>query len=137
MGFNLSQFFREDNSSRPTMFVPYIRDTDNWSKQVEVQTQCKKCAEKLASHLFVWHKTFPYRSTVKFWCPREHKFLGMDLESFCRFIELTFSVRTADNREWRLDKKVASLIFEQCIAADSPLPEASWQVEAERKKAGK
>ena len=122
----------EDN--RPIMTVPYLRDCDNWRKADQEKALCRRCAEQLATHLYRWEKKWPALSTVKTWDEKEKRFLGMDLSLFQEFIMNRFSVRTADNREWLLDRKIAALIWAECIADDSPLPPASWAFELNRKK---
>jgi hypothetical protein len=120
---------------KPTLLVPYLKDCGDFHKQAEVTAQCKKCAVALATHLFVWRKVFPSKSAVKFWCPTEKKFLGMSLQDFQNFVNNHYSIRTADHKEFLLDPSIASLVLEQCIAEDSPLPVASWAVEAQRRRA--
>lgn len=125
------------SDSRPVLVVPYLKDCNDFRKEEQVRQICRKCADQLSAHLFVWRKTFPSRSTIKTWCSDEKKFLGMDLSLFQDFIHNHFSVRTADNLEWLLDSKIADRIWSACIADDSPLPEANWDIEAERRKEGK
>lgn len=117
------------------MVVPFIADSDAWLKQAEVKAQCQRCAQQLAKHLFVWRKPFPSKDTLKSWDKAQRCFIGMNLEDFQLFVLDHFSVRTADHHEWLLDSKIASLIWEACISADSPLPKASWAVEAQRRQA--
>ena len=128
---NLRFWERDD----PILTVPYLRDADNEMKQTEVRAQCRKCAEQLTGHLFKWERLSPLRSTLKTWDQAQKRFCGMDIEDFQTYLMSHFSIRTADNRQWLLDKKLAALIWEQCVAADSPLPPASFAIEAERRLA--
>jgi hypothetical protein len=125
----------EDN--RPIMAVPHIKDTDDWHKADQVKAMCRKCAEQLSEHLYRCERQFPSLGTVKRWDGLQMKFVGLDHQLFREFIEERFSVRTPDGREWRLDPVIGRLIWEQCTAADSPLGPANWDIELERKKAGK
>jgi hypothetical protein len=123
-------FQRED---QPVMVVPFIADSDAWIKQESVKAMCRKAAEQLSKYLFVWRKPFPSKDTIKSWCSIEKRFQGMDLGDFQDFVLDHYSVRTADHQQWLLDSKIASLIWAECIAADSPLPVASWAIEAQRR----
>ena len=119
------------------MVVPFLKDTDDWRKQDAVKVTCRKCAEQLAPFLYRWAKSWPAPSTVKTWNDKEKRFLGMGLSLFQEFIMNRFSIRTADNREWLLDRKIAALIWAECTGEASPLAAASWQLEFEKRKAAK
>jgi hypothetical protein len=127
--------FWEWNNSPEVMVVPFLRDIGDWRKADLVKAQHQKCAQQLASHLFRWERQFPSLSTIKTWNIAEKKFLGMDLSLFINFIQNHYSIRTADHHEWLLDRIIGDRIFAACIAEDSPLPPANWDVERERKKA--
>lgn len=120
--------------SLPVMIVPYLKDTNAESKQELVKSICHRCAEQLSVHLFKWERKFPSRSTVKTWSASEGKFLNMDLSLFQEFIMNHFSVRTADNQEWMLDRSIAARIWEQCVSDESPLPPADWNIEGRKRK---
>jgi hypothetical protein len=121
-------------SGRQTMIIPYLRDVNSSLHAATVQAQCQQCAKKLASHLYVWRKQAPERTTVKNWSTETQSFTGMQIEDFAYFIMSRFELRTADGREWGLDKAVAIQIWNACIAADSPLPLANWEVEISLKR---
>jgi hypothetical protein len=125
---------RELIGQKQIMLVPMLRDLDDYEKVDQVRQQCRKCAEKLAPHLFIWRKAAPSKSTIKSWCPQERKFLGMDIALFQEFIQNQFSVRTADNKEWLLDRPIADRIWSECVSENSPLPEASWEIEREKQR---
>jgi hypothetical protein len=127
---NLRQLIGE----KPILRVPNLRDLDDYNKENEVRQICRKCAEQLAPHLFRWEKSFPSMSTVKSWDKAQGRFVGMDLDLFQSFIEDHFSVRTADNKEWRCDRVIADRIWSECVSADSPLPEASFAIEAQKRQ---
>jgi hypothetical protein len=136
MALDICRLWRADTEDqREVMVIPYLKDCDDWRKADQVKAQCHRCAEQLAPYFYRWEKKFPERSTVKTWDACERKFRGVDLDLFTLLIEERFRIDTADHRQWRLDKKIAAKIWEQCIAADSPLPAASWTIEAEKRKA--
>jgi hypothetical protein len=121
----------------PVLTVPYLRDCDDGRKAELVRQICRKAAEQLSTHLFKWEKQYPSKSCVKSYDPVQRKFLGMNIALFQDFIMNHYSVRTPDGNQWLLDRKLADLIWAECIAADSPLPPASFDIEAERRRAGK
>jgi hypothetical protein len=138
MAFNRKQFWRDDtDSGLPVMVVPYLKEINNFSYQTKVNAQVHRCAEQLAAHLFKWKKEWPSLSRVMFWSVSEKRFLGLDLDNFAIFIERQFRVQTEDRMAWRLDRVIAARIWATCIADDSPLPPASWQIELNRKREGK
>jgi hypothetical protein len=132
---NLQSLFKwAKDDARPVMIAPFIKDCEDGRKADLVTAQCRNCAEQLSAHLFVWRKVYPSMTMVKSWDASQKKFLGMDIALFQDFIESHFSVRTSDQREWRLDRLIAVRIWAECIASDSPLPEASWAIEAQRRQ---
>jgi hypothetical protein len=126
------RFWQRDD---PVLIVPYLRDSDDCTKQDKVKEQCRKCVHQLVSHLFRWEKSFPSHSTLKTWDQEQKRFLGLDLEGFQDYLMSHFSIRTEDGRQWLLDKKLAALIWESAVAADSPLLAANWAEEARRRRA--
>ena len=139
MAFDLGRMLRSaaTDDSRQAMTVPHLRDCSNWRKNDEVRALCRRCAEQLSTHLYRWPKEWPSLSTIKTWNRQEKRFLGMDLSLFQEFIMDHFSIRTADNREWLLDRKIAALIWAECISQDSPLPPAGWKIELDKKRTAK
>jgi hypothetical protein len=123
--------------SKPIMIVPYltaIRD----SRQADiVAAQAKECSRQLASHLYVWRRAFPQRSTLKFWNVEDCCFSGMDLDSFISYLTANYRFFTEDSREWILDRAIAALLWDACVSETSPLKEASWLLERTlKRKAG-
>lgn len=119
---------------RQTMIIPNLRDLRDERQSATVQAQCQQCAQLLAGHLYVWRKQPPERSTVKSWSTETQSFVGMTIEDFANFLMANFTLRTATGKEFLLDRCIASLIWGACIAPGSPLPEASWQIEIDRKR---
>jgi hypothetical protein len=115
--------------TRPTMIIPTIADVRNCTQAEKVQSQCRECSKLLAPHLYVWHKPFPEKPTVKRWNPDSLSFTGMDLNLFAGYLMQQFTLKTADGKEWLLDRSIAALIWAECTDEGSPLPEASWEVE--------
>jgi hypothetical protein len=126
---------RELIGQKPIMLVPTLQDLDDYLKEDLVRQICRKCAIQLSVHLFIWKKEFALKDTIKTWCPIERKFLGMDLSLFQEFMQDHFSVRTADHQEWLLDRSIADRIWSECITENSPLPDASWAIEAQKRRA--
>jgi hypothetical protein len=125
---------RELVGQKPVMLVPMLRDLDNFQKVDQVRQQCRRCAIQLSAHLFIWRKAAPSKSTIKSWCPTERKFLGMDIALFQEFIQDHFIIKTKDGNQWLCDPKIAALIWEACVSSESPLPEASWEIEREKQR---
>jgi hypothetical protein len=119
---------------RKVMVIPFIRDIDNGLQAGTVAAQCAACAKQLASHLYVWRRAFPQQSTLKSWDTASLSFQGMDLDLFREYLMRNFTLSTPDGKQWLLDRAVAVPIWAACVAADSPLPEASWQAEIDRKR---
>jgi hypothetical protein len=119
---------------RKVMVIPFIRDINNSLQAGTVAAQCAACAKQLAGSLYVWRKPFPGKATVKSWSTDTQSFVGMSIEDFATFLMANFTLKTADGKEWLLDRAVAVPIWAACVAADSPLPEASWQTEMDRKR---
>jgi hypothetical protein len=119
---------------RQTMIIPSLRDLRDGRQAAKVQAQCQLCARQLAGRLYVWRKPPPDRSTLKLWNVETASFTGMTIEDFATFVMANFTVKTADGREWLLDKTVADRIWRSCIDSASPLPEASWEVEITLKR---
>jgi hypothetical protein len=122
------------NPGRQTMVIPAIVDLRDGRQAAKVQSQCQLCAKQLAGHLYVWRRSFPQQPTVKSWDAASLTFQGMDLDLFRDFLMRNFVLKTPDGKEWALDRVVAAAIWAACIAADSPLPPASWQIEMDRKR---
>jgi hypothetical protein len=116
------------------MIIPSIKDLRSSRESDKVKSQCQDCAKQLASHLYIWRKHFPEKSTVKTWNKKSLSFLSMDIDIFANYLMQHFDLRTDDNHEWLLDRAIADLIWRACTAADSPLPPASWQVETDLKR---
>jgi len=119
---------------RKVMVIPYIKDINDSLQAGRVAAQCQLCAEQLRGHLFVWRKQFPERSTVKSWSTETRSFVGMTIEDFANFVMANFTLKTADGKEWLLDRSVAAMIWAACVEPGSPLSEASWQIEIDRKR---
>jgi hypothetical protein len=119
---------------RLTMVIPSIRDINDGRQAEKVRTHCAACAQHLAAHLYVWRKAYPEKTTVKHWSKETQSFIGMNITDFQNFLMANFTLKTTDGREWLLDKSIGALIWESCVAADSPLPLASWQVERDLKR---
>jgi hypothetical protein len=119
---------------RKVMVIPFIKDINNSLQSATVAAQCAACATALAPHLFVWRRSFPQQSTLKSWDTASLSFQGMDLDLFQEYLMRNFVLTTADSKEWLLDRAVAAAIWAACVAQDSPLPEASWQSEIDRKR---
>ena len=116
------------------MIIPSLYDVRN-GQQAKVDSQCRECAKQLATHLYVWKKPFPQKSTVKKWDAKSLCFTGMDIDFFASYLMNDFSVRTDDNREWLLDRCIAALIWNACTEDSSPLPLASWELKELKKEA--
>jgi hypothetical protein len=119
---------------RLTMVIPSLADLRDGRQAEKVAAQCRECAKLLAAHLYVWRKAFPEKTTVKNWSKETQSFVGMNIEDFQNFLMADFTLKTTDGREWLADKTIADRIWQSCTAADSPLPEASWQVERDLKR---
>ena len=119
---------------RLTMIIPTLRDIRDERQAATVAAQCRLCASQLVPHMYVWRKQPPERSTLKLWNVETASFTGMSIEDFANFVMSHFQLKTSDGREWLLDKTVADRIWYSCIAADSPLPLANWQIEMDRKR---
>jgi hypothetical protein len=119
---------------RKVMVIPYIKDINNSLQAGTVAAQCQQCAKQLAGHLYVWRKPYPEKATVKNWSTETQSFVGMSIEDFANFLMANFTLRTADGKEWLLDRCIASLIWAACVEPGSPLPEASWQIGIDRKR---
>jgi hypothetical protein len=116
------------------MIIPSLRDLRDGRQSAKVQSQCRACASQLAGLLFVWRKHFPGKGTVKSWSTETQSFVGMSIEDFANFLMASFTLETADGKEWLLDRAVAATIWAACVEPASPLPEASWQIEIDRKR---
>jgi hypothetical protein len=119
---------------RPTMIIPSLRDLRDGGQAAKVKFQCEQCAMQLAGSLYVWRKAFPGKATVKSWSTDTQSFVGMTIEDFANFLMANFTLKTADGKEWLLDRAVAVPIWAACVEPGSPLPEASWQAEIDRKR---
>jgi hypothetical protein len=119
---------------RLTMVIPTLRDIRDGRQSEKVRNQCRECAKLLAAHLYVWRKPFPEKATVKSWNKESLCFQGMDIDLFAGYLMTNFTLRTEDNHEWLLDRSIAASIWEACVATDSPLGEASWQIEMDLKR---
>jgi hypothetical protein len=84
--------------------------------------------------LYVWRKPYPEKATVNSWSSDTQSFVGMTIEDFANFVMANFTLKTANGREWLLDRAVAATIWAACVEPGSPLPEASWQIEMDRKR---
>jgi hypothetical protein len=71
---------------------------------------------------------------VKNWSRETQSFIGMTIEDFQNYLMANFTLKTADGKEWLMDKVIADRIWEACTATKSPLPLASWQTEIDRKR---
>ena len=111
------------------MVIPFIRDINNSVQAGTVTAQCKQCATLLVPHLYVWRRALPQQPTLKSWDTASLSFQGMDLDLFREYLMRNFVLTTADSKEWLLDRAVAAAIWAACVAAGSPLPEASWLIE--------
>jgi hypothetical protein len=120
--------------TRLTIVIPSLADVRNCTQADKVHSQCQLCAKLLASHLYVWRKSFPERTTVKQWGKKTMSFTGMNIEDFQNFLMANFKLKTMDGREWLLDKTIADHIWQACVAENSPLPLASWNVAMDLKR---
>jgi hypothetical protein len=116
------------------MTIPCLRDLRDGAQATKVQGQCAACAMQLAGSLYVWRKPFPGKATVKSWSTETQSFVGMTIEDFATFLMANFTLKTADGKEWLLDRAVALQIWAACVEPGSPLSEASWQTEIDRKR---
>jgi hypothetical protein len=119
---------------RKVMVIPFIKDINSTVQAGTVTAQCAACAKQLAGILYVWRKPFPGKATVKSWSTDTHSFVGMTIEDFATFVMANFTVKTSDGKEWLLDRAVAVQIWAACVEPGSPLSEASWQTEIDRKR---
>jgi hypothetical protein len=58
----------------------------------------------------------------------------MNIEDFQNFLIEHFVLVTDDNRQWLPDRNIAAMIWNSCTDKASPLLEASWQEETNRKR---
>jgi hypothetical protein len=79
-------------------------------------------------------RQLPERSNLKLWNVETMSFIGMTIEDFATFVMANFTVKTADGKEWLLDRCIASLIWAACTEPGSPLPTASWEIEMNLKR---
>jgi hypothetical protein len=119
---------------RKVMLIPFIKDINNSLQAGTVAAQCERCAMQLAGSLYVWRKPFPGKATLKSWSTDTQSFVGMTIEDFANFLMAHFTLKTADGTEWLLDRAVAVPIWAACVEPGSPLPEANWQAEIDRKR---
>jgi hypothetical protein len=119
---------------KPIMIVPYLAAIRDVRQADTVSAQCRECSRLLASHLYVWRRAFPQKSTLKFWNVEDCCFSGMDLDLFIRFLTEHYRFFTEDSREWNLDRAIAALIWDACTSQETPLKEASWLVERTLKR---
>jgi hypothetical protein len=116
------------------MIVPYLQAIRDARQANIVSAQTKECSRLLASQLYVWRRDFPQKSTLKFWNVEDCCFSGMDLDSFIGHLTEHYRFFTEDSREWILDRAIAALLWDACVAEDSPLSLASWQIETDLKR---
>jgi hypothetical protein len=116
------------------MIIPSLRDLSSSRHSAKVEKQCREAAKLLAGHLYIWRKPFPEKSTVKIWNTESLSFVGMNIEDFQNFLIEHFVLVTDDNRQWLLDRNIAAMIWNSCTEEASPLLEASWQEERNRKR---
>jgi hypothetical protein len=119
---------------KPIMIVPYLAAIRDARQAGTVAAQCRECSRQLASHLYVWRKSFPAKSTLKTWNAADFCFNGMDLDLFINYLTEHYRFHTEDSREWLLDRAIAALIWDTCTAPDSALPLADWLVERTLKR---
>jgi hypothetical protein len=129
---NFPKFWKGENSLS-TMVIPHLKDADNFRCEDKVRQICRKCAEQLSAHLFRWAKQWPSRSTLKTYDKAQRRFVGLDLSLFQDYLMNHFIIKTPDGNQWLLDRSIAARIWSECVADDSPLPEASWAVEAQKR----
>jgi hypothetical protein len=119
---------------KPIMIVPYLQAIRDARQADIVAAQCRECSRLLASHLYVWRRAFPQKSTLKTWNAADLCFNGMDLDLFINYLTEHYRFHTEDSREWLLDRAIAALIWDSCTSQDTPLKEASWLVERTLKR---
>jgi hypothetical protein len=121
-------------TGKPTMVIPSFADLRDGSQAEKVKAQCHACAMQLAKHLYRWERSFPQKSLLKIWEPETLSFVTMDLEAFSAYLVQHFALYTDDGSRWLADRVVADRIMQACVAADSPLPLADWQLQTDRKR---
>jgi hypothetical protein len=119
---------------KPILVIPYLSAIRDARQADTVTAQTKECSRLLASHLYVWRRSFPQRSTLKFWNVEDCCFSGMDLDFFISYLTTNYRFHTEDSREWILDRAIGSLIWDACVSEASPLPAATWQIQTDRKR---
>jgi hypothetical protein len=119
---------------KPILVIPYLAAIRDARQADTVAAQCRECSRLLASHLYVWRRTFPQKSTVKTWNAGDQCFSGMDLDLFISYLTARYRFHTEDSREWILDRAITALIWDACTGENSVLPPASWQVETDLKR---
>ena len=119
---------------KPTMIIPSFADLRDGSQTEKVKAQCFGCAQQLAKTLYKWERQFPQKSLLKIWEPGTLSFVTVDLDGFAHYLTQHFGLYTDDGNRWLADRVVADRILQACVAGDSPLPLASWQIQTDRKR---
>jgi|SRR5450631_2054785 hypothetical protein len=127
-------FSRPKIKGKPTMVIPSFADLRDGSRTEKVRSQCHACAQQLAKYLYRWERSFPQKSLVKVWEPETLSFVTLDLEAFGNYLTNHFALYTDDGNRWLADRVVADRILQACVSGDSPLPEANWQLQTDRKR---
>jgi hypothetical protein len=133
---NLVRIFSRERriKDKPTMVIPSFADLRDGSQTEKVRRQCHDCARLLSKHLYRWERSFPQKSLIKEWEPQTLSFVTLDLDSFSNYLTQHFALYTDDGSRWLADRVVADRILQACVAADSPLPAANWQLQTDRKR---
>jgi hypothetical protein len=119
---------------KPTMVIPSFADLRDGNQTEKVKAQCFVCSQQLAKTLYRWARSFPQKSLVKVWEPETLSFITLDLEAFSHYLTEHFALYTDDASRWLADRVVADRILQACVAADSPLPAANWQLQTDGKR---
>jgi hypothetical protein len=138
---NLASLIRSQTApAKPILIVPSIQDVRHTARkdvEIRVDNQLRECAKRLAGYNFWIRNRRSMRPGIERWDAvnqRPPTFVGLDLSSFIRILEDLFEVRTTSDGPFRLDRCIAALIWEACLAPDT-LPEASWHKEIELREA--
>lgn len=120
---------------KPVMQIPYLRDLNDGTPKLrtKVEAQLAAAAMQLAGANFHRWDRRMLKPAIERWDAHELRFVGLTLDDFCFAIELLFDLQTSDGRSWRLDRVLASKLWEAAIKPDV-LPVASWSVQLERQR---
>lgn len=135
---NLVSLFRSpDTEAKPVLTIPRLsemrQDAYRADLRQKIDAQLEAAARQLASaNFWRWDRRM-LKPAIERWDETQLRFVGLDLYDFCLAIEQHFSVRTDDNREWRLDRYIGDRLW---AAACKPgvLPIANFEVELAKRQ---